>query len=97
MMIRLNKILLFFFCILVLFTAKGNANPLQDIPVDKAAHFGVGYIISDQLQRNAKCSAFEAFLITTGIAWAKEKLDDHVDNDDAYATMAGALFYQIEF
>lgn len=96
-MTRLNKMIVFCFCILVLFTAKVNANPIRDIPIDKAAHFGAGYIISDQLQRNAKCSAFEAFLITTGIAWAKEKLDDQVDNDDAYATMAGALFYQIEF
>lgn len=78
------------------------ANPLHDIqddiPTDKALHFMAGYIISDQLKRNAHCSAFEAFLITSGIAWAKEKwVDDHVDNADAYATMAGGLFYQIKF
>ena len=78
------------------------ANPIHDlqdsIPTDKALHFAAGYIISDQLQRNANCSAFEAFLITSGIAWAKEKwVDDHVDNNDAYATMAGGLFYQIKF
>lgn len=72
---------------------------LQDnIPTDKALHFMVGYVIQDQLQRNVACSAFEAFLITSGIAWAKEKfIDDHVDNNDAYATMAGGLFYQIKF
>ena len=79
-----------------------SANSLHDlqdeIPTDKALHFAAGYIISDQLQRNAHCSAFEAFLITTGIAWAKEKwIDDSVDNKDAYATMAGSLFYQINF
>lgn len=78
------------------------ANSLHDIqdniPTDKALHFAAGYIISDQLQRNANCSAFEAFLITSGIAWAKEKfIDDYVDNNDAYATMAGGLFYQIKF
>lgn len=78
------------------------ANSLHDlqdsIPTDKALHFMVGYVIQDQLQRNANCSAFEAFLITSGIAWAKEKfVDDHVDNNDAYATMAGGLFYQIKF
>ena len=78
------------------------ANPIHDmqdnIPTDKALHFAAGYIISDQLQRNAHCSAFEAFLITAGIAWAKEKwVDDSVDNKDAYATMAGSLFYQIKF
>ena len=72
---------------------------LQDnIPTDKALHFMAGYVIQDQLQRNANCSVFEAFLITSGIAWAKEKwIDDHVDNNDAYATMAGGLFYQIKF
>lgn len=78
------------------------ANSLHDIqdsiPTDKALHFAAGYIISDQLQRNANCSVLEAFLITSGIAWAKEKwIDDHVDNNDAYATMAGGLFYQIKF
>ena len=79
-----------------------SANSLHDIqdeiPTDKALHFAAGYIISDQLQRNAHCSAFEAFLITSSIAWAKEKfVDDNVDNNDAYATMAGSLFYQINF
>lgn len=78
------------------------ANPIHDfqdsIPTDKALHLMAGYVIQDQLQRNAHCSAFEAFLITSGIAWAKEKfIDDHVDNNDAYATMAGGLFYQIKF
>lgn len=78
------------------------ANSLYDIqdsiPTDKAMHFMAGYVIQDQLQRNANCSAFEAFLITSGIAWAKEKfIDDHVDNNDAYATMAGGLFYQVSF
>lgn len=78
------------------------ANSIHDIqdsiPTDKAMHFMAGYVIQDQLQRNANCSAFEAFLITSGIAWAKEKfVDEHVDNNDAYATMAGGLFYQIKF
>lgn len=78
------------------------ANGLHDIqdsiPTDKALHFAAGYIISDQLQRNAGCSAFEAFLITSAIAWSKEKfVDGHVDNNDAYATMVGGLFYQIKF
>lgn len=78
------------------------ANSLHDlqdsIPTDKALHFMAGYVIQDQLQRNTNCSAFEAFLITSAIAWSKEKwVDDHVDNNDAYATMAGGLFYQIKF
>lgn len=94
----LNKILLPFACSFALLTSNVNANALQDIPVDKAAHFGAGYIIQDQLERNAHMSKLEAFLATTAIAWAKEKyLDSRVDNKDAYATMAGALFYQIDF
>lgn len=76
-----------------------NLHDIQDsIPTDKAMHFMAGYVIQDQLQRNVGCSAFEAFLITSAIAWSKEKfVDDHVDNADAYATMAGGLFYQIKF
>ena len=85
-------------CMCSICSAKSLHNLQDEIPTDKALHFAAGYIISDQLQRNANCSAFEAFLITTGIAWAKEKwVDDSVDNKDAYATMAGSLFYQINF
>lgn len=85
-------------CLCSVCSAKSLHDLQDEIPTDKALHFAAGYIISDQLQRNAGCSAFEAFLITTGIAWAKEKwIDDSVDNKDAYATMAGSLFYQIEF
>nr|UVY13745.1 MAG: hypothetical protein [Bacteriophage sp.] len=96
------KLLLVLCCALFLSTANASANGLHDIqdsiPTDKALHFMAGYVIQDQLQRNVGCSAFEAFLITSGIAWAKEKfVDDHVDNNDAYATMAGGLFYQIKF
>lgn len=92
------------FTLLLIFTMITScfANGLHDIqdniPTDKALHFMAGYVIQDQLQRNANCSAFEAFLITSAIAWSKEKfVDDHVDNNDAYATMAGGLFYQIKF
>lgn len=85
-------------CMCSICSAKSLHNLQDEIPTDKALHFAAGYIISDQLQRNAHCSAFEAFLITAGIAWAKEKfVDDYVDNADAYATMAGSLFYQINF
>lgn len=96
------KLLLALCCAFFLSTATVNANPIHDmqddIQTDKALHFAAGYIISDQLQRNANCSVFEAFLITSGIAWAKEKwVDNNVDNNDAYATMAGSLFYQLKF
>ena len=98
----MRKLLLVLCCTFFLCMPNANANSLHDIqdniPTDKALHFMAGYVIQDQLQRNVGCSAFEAFLITSGIAWAKEKwVDDHVDNNDAYATMAGGLFYQIKF
>lgn len=98
----MRKLLLALCCAFCLSTATANANPIHDmqnsVSTDKALHFAAGYIISDQLQRNAGCSAFEAFLIASSIAWAKEKfIDDNVDNNDAYATMAGSLFYQVNF
>lgn len=98
----MRKLLLALCCAFFLSTVTASANSLHDIQdniqTDKALHFTAGYIISDQLQRNAGCSAFEAFLITSAIAWGKEKLvDDNVDNNDAYATMAGSLFYQVKF
>ena len=98
----MRKLLLALCCAFFLCMPNANANSLHDIqdsiPTDKALHFMAGYVIQDQLQRNVGCSAFEAFLITSAIAWSKEKwADDHVDNNDAYATMAGGLFYQIKF
>jgi hypothetical protein len=98
----MRKLLLALCCTFFLCMPNANANSLHDIqdniPTDKALHFMAGYVIQDQLQRNVGCSAFEAFLITSAIAWSKEKwADDHVDNNDAYATMAGGLFYQIKF
>lgn len=98
----MKKIIALFLFLFLYATNICFSNGLHDIqdniPTDKTLHFAAGYIISDQLQRNAGCSAFEAFFITSGIAWTKEKfVDDHVDNNDAYATMAGGLFYQIKF
>lgn len=98
----MRKMLLALCCAFFLCMPNADANSLHDIQdniqSDKALHFATGYIISDQLQRNAGCSALEAFLITSAIAWGKEKLvDDSVDNNDAYATMAGSLFYQVNF
>lgn len=104
----MKKIALIFSIMLAIFIASptnvnvAHANALHDIqdsiPTDKMLHTMAGYIIQDQLVRNAGMSKFEAFLVTTGIAWAKEKyVDDHVDNGDAYCTMGGALLYTIEF
>ena len=97
----MKKIIILVIILVSLYTScfANDLHDIQDsIPTDKALHFATGYIISDQLQRNAKCSPIEAFLITSAIAWAKEKwVDDHVNNNDAYVTMIGSLFYQIKF
>lgn len=72
---------------------------IQDkIQTDKALHFASGYIISDQLQRNAGFSSFEAILTTIAIAYIKEKcVDDTFSKADIGATVGGALMYQIKF
>lgn len=98
----MRKLFMVLCCAFFLSTATANANSLHDlqnsVPTDKTLHFMAGYVIQDQLQRNAGCSALEAFLITSAIAWGKEKwVDTDVDNNDAYATMAGGLFYQVNF
>ena len=72
---------------------------LQDsIGVDKFAHVGAGYIISDQLQRNCGFSTLEALATVTLIAYAKERwIDDDFSKADIGATAIGGLMYQIEF
>ena len=78
------------------------ANSLHDmqdsIGTDKFAHFGMGYVITDQLQRNVGMSTLEAIATTAFIAYAKEKwVDDTFTNEDITATVLGGLFYQIGF
>ena len=78
------------------------ASPLHDIQdeigTDKFAHFGMGYVITDQLQRNVGMSTLEALVTTAFIAYAKEKwVDDTFTSEDITATVLGGLFYQIDF
>lgn len=72
---------------------------IQDkIGTDKFAHFGMGYVITDQLQRNVGMSTLEAIATTAFIAYVKEKLiDDTFTGEDITATVLGGLFYQIDF
>lgn len=71
---------------------------ISDIGVDRFAHFGVSYVINDELQRNCKMSPFAATLTTIAIGAAKEQfVDDHFDRGDFAADCAGALFYQVRF
>lgn len=68
------------------------------IPADKAAHFGVSYVICDQLQRNAGFNRFWASVTTLAIGAAKEGLiDDHWDSGDFAADCAGVLCWHVKF
>ena len=72
---------------------------LQDsVGTDKFAHAGVGYIITDQLERNASFSKLEAFSTVAALAYIKERyVDDHFDNGDITATLSGYMLYQVSF
>jgi len=67
------------------------------IPADKAAHFGVGYIINDQLDRHTNLTFWERIAVVAVVAYAKEKHDPVFDKRDFGATMLGALTWQIKF
>lgn len=78
------------------------ANSLHDlqdsIGTDKFAHAGVGYIITDQLERNAHFSKLEAFATVAALAYIKERyVDDHFDSGDITATLSGYMLYQVSF
>ena len=64
---------------------------------DKAAHFGVGYVLNDQLKQHTKLTFCERMLVIGAIAYAKEKSDRYVDNRDLLATLGGALMFQVRF
>jgi hypothetical protein len=63
-----------------------------DFPVDtdKVAHFGVSYIITDQLIRSG-LTREQAVGTTLFVGWLKEVIDEHPDGYDLAADTAGAL------
>lgn len=73
---------------------------LQDsIGTDKFAHFGMGYVISNELQRTGM-SKLEAVVTVAFIAYAKEKwVDDTFNKNDIRATVLGGMIplYHKEF
>lgn len=78
------------------------ANSIHDIQdnigTDKFAHAGVGYIITDQLERNANFSKLEAFATVAALAYIKEQyVDEHFDSGDITATLSGYMLYQVSF
>jgi len=79
------------------------ANSIHDIQdnigTDKFAHFGVGYVISNELQ-HAGMSKLEAVATVTFLAYAKEKwVDDTFSKSDIGATVLGGVIplYKKEF
>lgn len=89
-------------CAFFLSTAIASANPVHDIQdnigVDKFAHAGVGYILTDQLERNAGFNKLESFATVLALAYVKEKyIDDNFDRGDIGATLVGPFIYNISF
>lgn len=79
------------------------ANSLHDIQdsigTDKFAHFGMGYVISNELQ-HAGMSKLEAVATVAFLAYAKEKwVDDTFSKSDIGATVLGGVIplYKKEF
>lgn len=60
------------------------------VPTDKAAHFGVSYVLTDQLVRLG-LSREEALAATLAAGWLKEVTDPRPDPLDMAANLAGAL------
>lgn len=60
------------------------------IEADKAAHFGLSYVIADQLMR-AGLPPDQAMIATFFIGWFKEVSDGRVDPGDLGADAAGCL------
>ena len=81
-----------------IYVGSHNWHDLQDkIGVDRVAHFGVSYIINDQLQA-AGMTMLEATLTTIAIGAAKEKwVDKKWDGGDFTADCLGALTANIKF
>ena len=68
------------------------------MPTDKAAHFGVSYMLSDQLKRHTKMTTLERIGTVLLVGYAKEQwIDSKFDKRDFAADMAGVLFYEVTF
>lgn len=79
-------------------SAQSVNDAINTVGVDRFAHAGVSYIITDQLHRNCHFNKFWAAATTLAIGAAKEQwLDDHFDKGDFAADCAGVLMYQVRF
>lgn len=96
-----NALLAMIFTVLMLLSMPvlaAKRNIADSVGIDRFAHFGISYVINDQLKRNAGFNDFWAAATTLAIGAAKEKwIDKQWDNGDFAADCAGVLFYQIKF
>ena len=67
------------------------------IEVDKAAHFGAGYAITDIAESKFKLNALESFIVVYGIGVVKEMMDKDFDNGDMIANICGWAFKRLVF
>lgn len=66
------------------------ARAWSPVPVDKVAHFGVSYVLTDQLLR-ANVPLEQAIVVTLLVGWLKEVTDGEIDAGDLAADLAGSL------
>lgn len=79
-------------------SAQSVNDAIDTVGVDRVAHAGVSYIISDQLHRSCHFNRFWSAATTLAIGAAKEAwVDDHFDRGDFAADTAGVLMYQVRF
>lgn len=75
------------------------ARAWSPLPVDKAAHFGLSYVVMDQLMR-AGVPVEQALVATMLVGWLKEVTDGEIDGGDLAADAAGCLaagFLRVQF
>jgi hypothetical protein len=67
-----------------------------DVPVDKAAHFGIGGLITAVLTDKLEMDKTMAVITVLSLAIVKEyAIDDTPDWGDVEASLLGSLFYVI--
>lgn len=94
-----KRVLIVVTMVVGMFSSTGSCQALQDrIGVDKCAHFGISYVIEDQLKEHTKMTPLERVATTVAIGYCKERfIDDHFDNGDFIADFCGVLFYESKF
>ena len=95
---KIKKLSVILLGMVVVFSASSSlcmASALQTaqnkIGTDKVAHFGVGFITNEVLQKTTKTTALERFAIVSGLAIVKESTDTTWDNHDILATCLGSV------